>query len=443
MKQKNVILMVVAVGCGLVAAFLTSQMSAKGQVEQVDVVVAAKDLPVGTTITREDVDKFVKIKKVPKDGLPPAYVIDKEVLVDKRLSRPVRAEETFNPQDLLKGGAITLPAGYHMVSLPVGVGQAAAGFVGPGSRVDVLCTVRTSERISAFPLLINMLVVAVDTQTTYDKNGVFPTLNMVSFAVKEKEALLLSLAKTRGCTLELMLRHPDSNHEENNDKRIDEMLKLLSEERTLAKIAGNANAEVAPVKNEGKPEAKPDTKVELSPSPAAPRLSTSKVLVAKQDIAPNTAVTNDLIQEAFEWKDVPKEFTADAVTDTQVGDALGKAFKTGVSKGQWVTKSMVGLQAPKSTPQDTFVPEKPGEAVPPTPVKPLVVVKRKTLDVTVHTPTGSSVHRYEEVEPGKWKKIAELTLAQAAEGHETPKPEAAPEGKSETPKTTPEEKKRD
>ena len=34
MKQKNVILMVVAVGCGLVAAFLTSQMSAKGQIEQ-------------------------------------------------------------------------------------------------------------------------------------------------------------------------------------------------------------------------------------------------------------------------------------------------------------------------------------------------------------------------------------------------------------------------
>ena len=50
MKQKNVILMVVAVGCGLVAAFLTTQINAKPKVEQVEVVVALKDLPVGTVI---------------------------------------------------------------------------------------------------------------------------------------------------------------------------------------------------------------------------------------------------------------------------------------------------------------------------------------------------------------------------------------------------------
>src|SRR6185312_5156657 len=87
MKQKNVILMVVAVGCGLVAAFLTSQMSAKGQVEQGEVVVAAKDLPVGTMITRDDLkdEKVVKIKKVPKDGLPPQVVMNKDDLIDKRL----------------------------------------------------------------------------------------------------------------------------------------------------------------------------------------------------------------------------------------------------------------------------------------------------------------------------------------------------------------------
>ena len=35
MKQKNLILMVVAVGCGLVAAFLTTQINAKPKVEKV------------------------------------------------------------------------------------------------------------------------------------------------------------------------------------------------------------------------------------------------------------------------------------------------------------------------------------------------------------------------------------------------------------------------
>src|SRR6266545_997298 len=231
MKQKNVILMVVAVGCGLVAAFLTSQMSAKGQVEQVDVVVAAKDLPVGTMITREELKTAVKVKKVPKDGLPPSYITNPEDLVDKRLSRPVRTEETFNPQDLSKGGAITLPEGYDMASLQIGVANAAAGFVGPGSRVNVNAVVKMGNKTYAFPLLVNMLVVAVDTQTTYTKEGTFPSMNTVSFAVKEKEALLLSLAKSRGCTLELLLRHPSKSSESDKEYKIETVLKLLSEEK--------------------------------------------------------------------------------------------------------------------------------------------------------------------------------------------------------------------
>ena len=238
MKQKNVILMVVAVGCGLVAAFLTSQMSAKGQVEQVDVVVAAKDLPVGTMITRDDLKTMVKTKKVPKDGLPPAYVTSVEELVDKRLSRPIRAEETLNPQDLSKGGAITLPDGYDMVSMQVGVAQAAAGFVGPGSRVNVNATLRLGNKLYAFPLLVNMLVVAVDTQTTYSKDGTFPSMNTVSFAVKEKEALLLSLAKSRGCTIELKLRHPNKSPDADKGYNIDEVIKLLQDDKNPGGIAG-------------------------------------------------------------------------------------------------------------------------------------------------------------------------------------------------------------
>src|SRR3954468_3521706 len=121
MKQKNLVLMVVAVGCGLVAAFLTSQMSARSAaVEQVEVIVAAKDLPVGTLLSKEELKTAVKTKKVPKDGLPPAFVTALNALADKRLSRAVRTEETFNPADLSKGGVITLPPGMDMISLQIG-----------------------------------------------------------------------------------------------------------------------------------------------------------------------------------------------------------------------------------------------------------------------------------------------------------------------------------
>jgi len=446
MKQKNIILMVVAVGCGLVAAFLTSQMNAKGQVEQVDVVVAAKDLPVGTTITREDMDKLVKVKKMPKDGLPPTYIVDRELLIDKRLSRPVRAEETFNPQDLLKGGAITLPPGYNMVALPVGVGQAAAGFIGPGSRVDVLATVRLNNNLKAFPLLINMLVVAVDTKTTYDNNGVFPSMSMVSFAVKGKEALLLSLARARGCTLELMLRHPEASSTETNDNRIDEIIKLLSSDKgknVLKDDIGRENPdgkkdpepEPDPKKQpENKqPEVKPDPKpTDLTPIAPAPTIAVVKVPVAKHDIEPNTLVTNDLIKEAFEWQDLPKDYAAEAVLDMSL--VLGKTLKNGLAKKQWVTYSMIGVQKLKDAPQDTFTLPKPGpgETVKPE-QKAIQVAKNPTLDVAVHTTRGTTIHRYEEVRPGVWKKVAELTPEQAAKSSKDAgkpgEPEAAPDDK--------------
>ena len=86
---------------------------------------------------------------MPKAGLPPAYVISPQDLLDKRLSRPVRVEETFNPHDLVKGG-LTLPEGYDMVSIRLDVSQAAGGFVDPGSRVNVSATLRTAETGGVF-----------------------------------------------------------------------------------------------------------------------------------------------------------------------------------------------------------------------------------------------------------------------------------------------------
>jgi len=423
MNQKNVILMVVAVGCGLVAAFLTSQMSAKGQVEQVEVIVAAKDLPVGTMISREDLDKIVKVKKVPKDGLPPQVVTNKEDLVDKRLSRPVRVEETFNPQDLSKGGAITLPDGYDMVSLQVGVANAAAGFVGPGSRVNVNATLRLGNKTYAFPLLVNMLVVAVDTQTTYSKDGTFPSMNTVSFAVQEKQALLLSLAKSRGCTLELMLRHPSKSSKADETYNIDEVIKLLSDEQNPGGIKGanpDGSDKPAGTGSTGDAKAKPPETTALppvKPEPGfapPPSIATIKVLVARRDLAPNTDVTADLIKDAFEEKDLPKDFAEGALTDFAA--AHGQALKTGVAKGQWVTWSMVGLPTPKPSPQESFVAPKAGqpETTPPTQPADVKPVARKKHDVALHTVHGTVIHRYEEVAPGQWKKVAELTPEQAA-----------------------------
>lgn len=435
MKQKNIILMVVAVGCGLVAAFLTAQMGAK-PIDQVEVVVAAKDLPVGTMLTKDDLKNAVKIAKRPKEGLPPTVVLNPEELVDKRLSRPIRAEEVINSQDLSKGGVITLPEGHDMVSLQLGAGNAAAGFVGPGSRVDVIATLRLGSKIEAFPLLVNMLIVAVGTETAYSKEGTFPNLNMVSFAVKGKEAYLLSLAKTRGCTLELMLRHPGKNTEGDKGFNIDEVIKKLSDEKEKSLVtgapdpgAGTRTGEpggAPPVTNPpatANPMTAPGT-APVVPQPEPP-VAMVKVLVAKQDIEPNTEITKDLIAQQFEEKALPKEFAGNAMGD--LTEALGKFLKTGVAKDQWVTPNMVGLQSSKVKPPEEFAP-KPPVVEPKAPTEEPKAAQPSYHDVTIHTANGTTVHRYQEVAPGKWKKIAELTPEQAARTNgAAPKAEPAAE----------------
>jgi len=438
MKQKNVILMVVAVGCGLVAAFLTSQMSAKGQVEQVDVVVAVKDLPVGTVFTKEDQKSLVKIKKVSKDGLPPAYITNPEELFDKRLSRPIRAEETFNPADLNKG--IALPDGTDLVALSVGPSQAASGFVVPGCRVDVMASLRLGNTLKVFDLLVNTLVINVNHDMTNNKNGVYPDINQVGFALTRKEAMLMELARARSCTLTLKLRNQTKPIEADKDYNIDEVIKLLedSQNPTVVKSGNDekhpdgssANPKTKPgdpTAGTGKPSESPVTPAKPPETGFAPppSIAVKKVLIAKRDITPHTDVTQDLIAEAFELRDAPKDFAGDALSD--LTDALGRQFTVGVAKGQWVTPFMVGL-APKPSPQDPFIapkaPESPAAPVQPGEVKP--VEKRRTHDVAIHGTHGTIVHRYEEVKPGQWKKIAELTPEQAAKEDKPEAPKAAP-----------------
>ena len=135
MKQKNLILVAVAVGCGLVAAFLTSQMNAKPAVVQVSVPVAAKDLSIGTKLSKDELKEYVQMKKVNKDLLPQAYVATEEEVADKWLKRTIRAGEMFNPADLSAAASISPPPGMGMVTIAADATQAVSGFAGPGARV--------------------------------------------------------------------------------------------------------------------------------------------------------------------------------------------------------------------------------------------------------------------------------------------------------------------
>ena len=419
MKQKNLALMSVAVGCGLTAAFLTSRMSAKPPaVETVELLVAVKDLPVGTMLAKDDLPKLTKKKQVSRDAVPAKAVETLDELADKRLTRAVRADEAFNPADLTKGGAVSIPSGMSMTSLQVSVAQAVAGFVGPGSRVDVLASVRMKDKILALPILVNMRVLAVNAEVTYPKEGAFQSVSTVSFAVDQPQALLIKLAQARNCDLSLLLRNPDDKETEADlGYSIEQVIRLLQEDGSKAELKddgeGRGPKEPPPAK------AEPETPVA---PPPAPKPETVSVPVAAADLPAGTVLTADLFADpkAFAARELPKDLAADAVTDFT--PFYGQTFRTGLGKGQWATAGLIGPAEGKPGEKDTFTPPKeaavkdpPKPAEAPKPVeKPKPAAKppvRPIHDLSVHTPSGTRVYRYEEIKPGEWRMTGEVVPA--------------------------------
>lgn len=411
MKQKNLILLVVAVGCGLVAAFLTSQMNAKATVETVEVVVAASDIPVGVGIGKDDLPKYLKKKTLPKDAVPADIVENPEELVDRRLIRPIRTDETISRKDLMKGG-IQIPRGKHLLTLSLDTARAAAGLAQPGSRVDVLAFVSISNKLTALPILVDMLVLAVNGQTTIDPNEQSKGVSTVSFAADRKQGLVLELAKGRGCQMSLLLRHPEERDTENDKNyNIDEIITLLQDDKNPAAIANAGssgerrnNEDPAPVTKAETPKAE----APVAPAPVT-KAETVKVPYALVDIKGGTELTADLIgdETVFGTRDLPKDVAGDAITD--LSTVTGKVLRSGLGKGQWVTPGLVGLATPKPGPTGEFeLPGKlPGAEPAPKAVAP-AGPRRATRDVTVHTGTGSKTYRYEEWAPDRWRLVGEV-----------------------------------
>lgn len=419
MKQKNLILMVVAVGCGLVAAFLTSQMSAKPAVETTDVVVAAIDIPVGVVITKEDLPKYLKTKKVSKDAVPTEIVEAPEELADKRLSRPIRAEETISRKDLMKGG-IRIPPGKQLLTLQVDTARAAAGLAQPGSKVDVLAFVALNGKLTAMPILTDMLILAVNGQTTIDPNNQNVSISTVSFAADRKQGLVLELAKGRGCQMSLLLRNPDEVTDNDKSFNIDEVIRLLQDEKNPVAVAGagEGGRQIDPTPmQKTEPTPTPTPVPEVAPTPA-PKAETVTVPYALVDIKGGTELTADLIADetVFGTRDLPKDVAGDAITD--LTKVQGKTLRSGLGKGQWVTPGLVGNPEPKAAPPQP-------EVAPKAPPAPALA----TRDVTVHTGTGSKTYRYEEWLPGRWRLVGEVrgpATAEQTPAAEQPLPAPAP-----------------
>src|SRR4029077_6334912 len=107
----------------------------------VDVLLAAKDLTVGAKLGESD----IRIAKVPASVLPPTAFRSPGKALGRGIILPVSRGEFILPSKLAPENAGSglpslIPAGMRAVSVRVNEVVSVAGFLGPGTRVDILLT---------------------------------------------------------------------------------------------------------------------------------------------------------------------------------------------------------------------------------------------------------------------------------------------------------------
>jgi pilus assembly protein CpaB len=176
------------------------------------VVIAARDLPIGTELARED----VRAIEWPAAALPQGALSDPKEAIGRGLILPVIQNEPILPMKLASkeagaGLPPAIPPGLRAVSVRVNEVIGVAGYVVPGTRVDVVATVSPSNQqtdVMSKVVLTNVQVLAAGTKLEQDAEGKKPVpVSVVTLLVNPEESERLTLAATEG-KIQLALRNP-------------------------------------------------------------------------------------------------------------------------------------------------------------------------------------------------------------------------------------------
>lgn len=176
------------------------------------VVVAAADLALGAELRRED----LRVIAWPADAMPAGSFKDPQEIIGRGLIQPMAQNEAVLPSKLAPVGAgaglpPVIPEGMRALSVRVNDVIGVAGYVLPGTRVDVVATVNPTNQqtdITSKVVLTNVLVLAAGTRIEQDSEEDKPiSVSVVTLLVDPAEAERLTLASTEG-KIQLALRNP-------------------------------------------------------------------------------------------------------------------------------------------------------------------------------------------------------------------------------------------
>lgn len=172
-------------------------------------VAAAKDLEAGMLLKAEDLKQIDWPANVPLHG---AFIKPEEV-AGRTILYPLAQDQPILEKQLAAVGAgvgltAKIPEGMRAISLKSDDVVGVAGFLLPGTHVDVLVTWRSqanSEQVTA-TVLQDVQVLAAGHQMQPDPEGKPSSVNVVTLLVQPEEAEKAVLASSQG-TIQFVLRN--------------------------------------------------------------------------------------------------------------------------------------------------------------------------------------------------------------------------------------------
>ncbi len=221
-RTRMLVIAFFAVGLSVLVAYLayrtlSRRLSAPDELTQI--VVAVEKLPLGGRVTEQQ----VRLASWPKATLPqgsfedPAAIVGRGVVVSIAPNEPI-LESKLAPREAGAGLTVTIPEGMRAASVKVNDVSSVAGFVTPGTHVDVIAvgspTGSGNAEVSKV-FLENVQVLAAGQNVERDANGQpLQNVTVVTLLVSPEDAQKLALASSES-RIQFSLRNPMDQQDAN------------------------------------------------------------------------------------------------------------------------------------------------------------------------------------------------------------------------------------
>jgi pilus assembly protein CpaB len=221
MRSKSILLLTLALGCGLIASIGISQVMDRNKKaaptgETQAIFIALTDINPSDTLTAEN----IKLEEWPTGKVPAGALTKLEDVDGKRARTKLFAGEPILIGKLgdETGASKNIPPGYRVVAVKVDAVSSGGSLIQPGDRVDVLVHLQANPQggiasQTTKTILKDVKVYAVDSIFVgKEHEEEIASAKTISLLVKPQEAEMVQLVSKAG-EVQLVLRGPGDTEE--------------------------------------------------------------------------------------------------------------------------------------------------------------------------------------------------------------------------------------